>query len=121
MRYRKLDANGDYTLGTSSDFLIDSPEAVAQAIKTRLSLWTGEWFVDTSDGTPWNERVLGKRQRGKSYDAAIKQRILATTGVKELTSYSSAFDGNARSLSVTAVVTTIYGTTTVISTMGSVL
>ena len=119
MRYRKLDSSGDYSLGTGADFLVDSPDTVAQAIRTRLALWTGEWFLDTSDGMPWSEQVLGKRQRGKNYDAAIRQRIMETDGVTEITEYSSAFDGNSRALTVTATVSTIYGTTTISATLGN--
>lgn len=119
MRYRKLDGDGDYTLGTGADFHVDTPEAVAQAVKTRLGLWYGEWFLDTSDGTPWNEQILGKRTRGRNYDAAIRQRILGTQGVSEISEYSSSFDGNTRALSVQATITTIYGTTQISTTMGA--
>src|SRR5260363_151880 len=53
MRYRRLDAAGDYAFGRGlSDFEQDTPEAVAQAVKTRLALRFGEWFLDTSDGRP---------------------------------------------------------------------
>lgn len=109
MRYRKLDANGDYTIGTPKDFLINTPEAVAQAVTTRLKLWRGEWFVDLQDGTPWMQEILGKRQRGKSPDGAIKKRILGTQGVTELTAYSSSFDGNTRQLVISATINTLYG------------
>lgn len=118
MRYRKLDNDGDYTLGSGGDFHVDNTEAVAQAVKTRLGLWAGEWFLDSTDGTPWNEQVLGKRTRGKNYDAAIRQRILGTQGVSEITEYSSTFDVNTRALSVSATITTIYGTTQVSLTIG---
>jgi hypothetical protein len=117
MRYRKLDASGDYTVGGSAVFLVNSPDAVAQAIKTRLGLWQGEWFVDTTDGTPWLPDVLGKRHQGKNPDAVIKQRILGTQGVTEITDYTSTFDGETRKLSVTAVVNTIYGTVTITETL----
>jgi hypothetical protein len=113
MRYRKLDANGDYVIGSGSDFLVNSPEAVAQAILTRLKLWRGEWYVDLKDGTPWMQEILGKRQRGKSPDGAIKRRILGTEGVKEITKYSSDFDGNTRQLKIDATVNTIYGVATI--------
>ena len=115
MRYRKLDANGDYALGPNV-FLTNSPEAVAQAVKTRLALWLGEWFIDTTDGMPWNEQVLGKRLPGKNPDAAIRQRILETQGVTEITSYSSSFEGTTRRLSVAATVTTAYGEATIQTT-----
>ena len=112
MRYRKLDANGDYVLGSNA-FLVNSPETVAQAVRTRLDLWLSEWFVDTKDGTPWNERVLGKRLPGKNPDTAIKQRILGTPGVKQITGYSSSFDGDTRKFSVAATLDTIYGAATI--------
>jgi len=112
MRYRKLSASGDYTLGSNA-FLVDSPDAVGQAVETRLALWLGEWFVDITDGTPWNEQVLGKRLPGRNPDAAIKERILGTQGVSEIVSYSSSFDGNSRKLSVAATINTVYGTTTI--------
>jgi hypothetical protein len=50
MRYRREDDDGDYTFGQGDDtWLINSPEAVAQAIKTRFELWYGQWFLDTTD------------------------------------------------------------------------
>lgn len=113
MLYRKLDADGDYTLGSGGDFLKNTPEAVGQAIGTRLKLWRGEWFVDITDGTPWNEQVLGKlgARSGRHPDAAIKQRILGTFGVTEITAYNSTFNGETRQLTVAATVNTIYGQT----------
>lgn len=116
MRYRKLDASGDYTLGTGADFLQDTPEAVAQAVHTRLALWAGEWFSDVSDGTPWDTEVLGKFT-ASTRDAVIKDRILGTAGVVSIDAYQSTFDGSTRRLSVTATITTAYGTTTVDTTL----
>ncbi|EKH5089394.1 hypothetical protein O5Q68_004428, partial [Salmonella enterica] len=53
MRYRREDAEGDYTFGCGDDtWLINSPEAVAQAVKTRFALWYGQWFLDKTEGTP---------------------------------------------------------------------
>ena len=92
MRYRKLDANGDYTFGRSqANFLVNSPEAVAQAIQTRLALWEGEYFLDTSKGTPYWTQILGTGTWAL-YDQAIKDRILGTTGVLQIASYQSDYD-----------------------------
>lgn len=110
MRYRPLSATGDYTIGIP--FLVNSPQAVAQAVLTRLKLWLGEWFLDTSDGTPYMTDVLGERA-GKTPDAAIKRRILGTEGVTQIISYLSAYDGNTRTLTVTTTVQTLYSTTPV--------
>lgn len=111
MRYRKLDENGDYTFGTGFDFYRDKPEAVAQAVRTRLDLWKGEWFLDTSDGTPWLTEVLGKYTL-RTYDAMIRARILGTDGVTQLLAYSSNYDGSARKVQITATIETKYGTIT---------
>jgi hypothetical protein len=106
MIYRTLDANGDYVIGRT---LVDSPEAVAQAVKTRLLLWQGEWFLDITDGTPYMQGILG---HNRNYDFAIKARILNTPGVTEITSYSSGISPN-RALSVTCTINTAYGPATV--------
>lgn len=110
MRYRTLDPDGDYTFGRGpTQILANTPETVAQAILTRLALWSGEWFLDTDEGTPYLARVLGAGT-ANTYDAAIQERILDTPGVVELTAYASVVDG--RALSIQATVATIYGETT---------
>ncbi len=62
--------------------LVNSPEAVAQAIKTRFLLWYGQWFLDTTEGTPWIQSVLGK-QKPDTYNLAIRKRILETQGLAQ--------------------------------------
>lgn len=109
MRYRKLDSQGDYVFGQGpQEFLTDSPEAVAQAIATRLRLETGEWFLDSQEGTPYQEQILGTNKQ-TTYDFAIKERILGTQGVIAITSYSSYVNPNTRAISAEAVVQTRYG------------
>lgn len=116
MRYRKLDANGDYVIGTGADFYQDQPEAVAQAVQTRLGLFAGEWFLDTTDGTPWRTEVLGKYTQD-TYDTVVRQRILGTPGVRSITAYASTFDRAARKLTITATLDTIYGLTALQGTL----
>jgi hypothetical protein len=112
MRYRREDDNGDYTFGQGdSTFLINSPEAVAQAVKTRFKLWRGQWFLDKTSGTPWVQSVLGK-QPPDVYNLAIRQRILQTQGVSSIISFDTVVDGKTRRVSFTATIDTIYGATT---------
>lgn len=112
-RYRKLDANGDYTFGGDQvAFLIDSPEAVGQAIGTRLRLNQGEWFLDNTDGTDWKTGVLGKYTRA-TRDVILRSRILGTPFVTQLVNYSSSFDGNTRQFLVNATVETQFGQVTI--------
>jgi hypothetical protein len=124
MRYRKLTASGDMQFGHSlADFWYNQIEGVAQAIRTRLLLYAGEWFLDTSEGTPWggfplNDLVVSQGQilganTAATRDLALRQRILGTEGVRSLLEYSSSFDPDSRMFSVNAVVDTIYGAVSV--------
>jgi hypothetical protein len=107
IRYRTLSPEGDYTFGQgASEFLIDTPEAVIQAVKTRLALWAGEWFLDLTEGTPYLTDILGVGTQA-TYDTAIQERILGTPGVAAISDYSSSLVG--RRLSVSAKVKTIFG------------
>ena len=113
MRYRKLDDNGDFSAGHgSADFFVDSPEAVGQSVLTRLRLWTGEWFLDTDEGTPYREQVLGVRKR-QTAGPALKLRIASTEGVTSVDAFNADYDGDSRHIAVAAAVDTVYGETQV--------
>ena len=116
MRVRALDANGDMSFGHGqADFLINSPEAVAQVVRTRLLLLQGEWFLDVTDGLAFSTAIAGYNTR-PTYDLAIRERILETQGVLAIESYSSARDPQRR-LTVSATISTIYGQTTIQETL----
>ena len=109
MRYRKLSSDGDYVFGSGkNDFLVNSPEAVAQAILSRLKLWLGEWFADISDGTGWNQSIVGKQSKNL-YELTLHQRVLETPGVKSIVDFQSALDPDTRRLTVSMTVNTIFG------------
>jgi hypothetical protein len=109
MRYRKLDANGDMQFGQQqADFWINQPEAVAQAVKTRLQLNLGAWFLDTSDGMDWMASVLGNRT-SPIRDATIRARVLTTIGVNSMDRYASGFNPNNRAFAAQFSLDTIYG------------
>lgn len=113
MRYRTLDANGDYTFGVGgSNFLVDSPDAVAQAIQTRLKLITGEWFLDQTAGTPYYTDILGAGTES-TRDIAVQTVILETQGVTGIVDYASYLDPSTRQFTVAATVSTQYGQTTI--------
>jgi hypothetical protein len=106
MRYRKLTPEGDYAFGGTTHFMSNTPETVAQAIKTRLHLFAGEWFLDAREGLALDS-IVGRNTQG-TRDDEIKQRILNTKGVKSLDSYYSTVDAS-RGFTVTATVETDYG------------
>lgn len=110
MKYRKLTADGDYVFGARDHFHQDTADGVAQAIRTRLLLWTGEWFLDITEGTAYADQVLGFVAQQRR-DVTVQSRIQDTLGVTELTSYSALVDADRR-YTVTATVVTAYGQTT---------
>lgn len=114
MKYRAMDADGDYRFGRQGSFLTDSPEAVAQAVQTRLQLWTGEWFLDDREGTPYNESIFGFASQG-ARDQVIKERVARTPGVRSIVNYSSSINAE-RKMMVTLTIDTIYGQTTFTAT-----
>lgn len=113
MRYRKLDANNDYSFGNGpDDFYYNVPNAVGQAVETGLLLWLGEWYLDNTQGMPWIQGVLGKQTQAVA-DATIQNQVVNTQGVTDISSYASQFDSEKRTMSVQLSVDTIYGPTSV--------
>lgn len=115
MRYRAWDANGDYTFGRGGDnFLVNSPQCVAQAIESRYRLQLGEWFVDTSDGTPWMTQVLGAGTAG-TRDLVLQSRALGTMNVTSITNYQSSFVHGTRVFTASLIAQTAFGATPVVT------
>lgn len=113
MRYRKLDANGDYSFGSGlNDFYIDVPEAVGQAVKTTILLWRGEFFLNVDAGIPEMQAILGKHPQEMA-DAVLKDAVLAIQGVTGIPDYQSVLNPDSRVSSVNFTVNTIYGPTNV--------
>lgn len=113
MRYRMLSPTNDYTFGNGAlDFYYNVPAAVGQAVQTGLMLWLGEWYQDTSQGTPYIEGVLGKNTQAEG-DATIQNQVVNTQGVVDIASYQSIINDDQRTLNVVMTIDTIYGETTV--------
>lgn len=113
MRFRKLSTDKDYTFGSGQlDFYRDVPEAVAQAAECRLLLWTGEWFLDTAEGTPYMVGVLGKHSQA-SADVTIQDRVAGTQGLTNIQSYESEVNTTTRAITAEMTINTIYGPTEV--------
>ncbi|EKT4495448.1 hypothetical protein [Pseudomonas plecoglossicida] len=107
MTVRALDENGDIV--TRGQQFITGREEIAQTVLTRLRLYLGEYFRDTTDGTPWYEQILGKFQNLSTAEAALRARIANTPGVIRLTRFSADFDISNRTYTVTAGILTEFG------------
>ena len=108
-RVRALGPTGDYTFGRSNlNFLVDSPAAVAQCVGTRLKLWEGEWFLNLTEGTPWLQGILGKKNLGLA-SALIRERVMGTPFVTGVTDFSFFFNSTTIAWIVTGKVSTFFG------------
>lgn len=91
-----------------ADFLRNTPETVAQAVVTRLNLWLDEWFLDTTDGTPYVQAALGKYTT-QTIEPAIRSRILETENVTAIIAFDLQFDPDERKVTIQATIDTAFG------------
>jgi len=92
----------------AADYWINDARGVGQLVETRLLLWTGQWYLNVDDGTPWLTRVLGK-YTADFRDVTIQQRILATPNVTGIQGYNSQTDRQTRAWTVEATIETSFG------------
>jgi hypothetical protein len=99
-RYLALDGNYD-TIWDGSQSL-SGAEAVAQAVKTRLNLFMGQWWEDYTIGLPVTQSILGQlaSQSGiKNIENIIGAYILNTPYVTALNNISVSFSNGQLSYS----------------------
>jgi hypothetical protein len=65
---------------------------VAQRLTIRLRTFLSEWFLDTSYGVPYWERILGKKTTKTVVDRILQTEILKVQGVLEITEFNSTLN-----------------------------
>lgn len=112
---RELDAEnpviGDMRISSGSFArLQDRPSSIAQACTVELRWFFGEWFADTSRGTPWFRDLLGKVGVTEALvRAVIGRQLRKVAGVRRMASASVIVDGTTGHCTVTDVVVEIEG------------
>lgn len=71
-------------------------EKILQAVGIRLRTWLGDWFLDTTHGVPYLERILGKAPRKEMVEAVLRGQILSVAGVKSIVSFSLEINNSTR-------------------------
>jgi len=114
MKNRPLDSTGDYKLGISlNNFLLDAT-ALAQAIKTKLLLFQGEWWEDLIEGLPMFQSILGASGSSKAnVDLLFQSRILSFSNIKKIEFFNSSLEN--RIYSFYCVVNTDFGLLNIVS------
>jgi len=102
----KLNDDNDLDITNNEMSLVDETEEIAQMLRTRLKLYRGEWFLNTGEGVPWLQEILGKTNTKNGIESIIKDQILQTPGVKSLEEFSSEINTATRQLNVSFQVKT---------------
>ena len=99
----RLDTDGDIDV---TDFTSprlfsasESLQAIAQHVLIRLRTFQGEWFLDTLEGVPYFQQILGVKGGEAVALGLIRDRILNTPGVTSVTAISVELD-SARTMHV---------------------
>lgn len=103
-------ATNDLYLAPSGDLMVvRDARAVGEHVRQRLKAFQGEWFLDTTAGVAWLDRIFAKQYDPAMAEAVVKAEILNTDGVREITSFSVGFSADARRLDIGNIeVLTIY-------------
>lgn len=88
--------------------VIDNAERVAQMIIIQLRFWYGEWFLDTSDGVPYLERVLVKNPNLNHIRQIFREAIQKVPDVRKVNYVDLDFDEKERALTVSYQVETSF-------------
>lgn len=115
MRYRRMDENGDYVFGNGKNDFLEGTKAFAQAVSTKLNLFKSEWFEDITDGLPFYQEIAGTfiTDEPEIINLVTQKyfdRMGKVPGFVEVENYEESFDSSARKYSLSAKISSEYGT-----------
>ena len=99
----KLNTDHDIAIEEGDLVLVAGPDESAQSILIRLYAYFGEWFLDTSLGTPHYEKILGKPFRLDNQAAVYRRRVLQTEGVVSIGNVSFSRTNRVLSFNANAI------------------
>lgn len=87
MRFRNIDANGDWVFGKGRNSYLRGNDALMINIKTRLLSFLNDCFFDTEAGIDWWNLLGGKDE--KALLASIQRVVLRSSQVKRIVEMQS--------------------------------
>lgn len=97
---------GDILITNSRLSLIQDPiEVMRQKLKIRLQTFREEWFLNLGVGLPYFQEFFVKGTPKDLVDITLRDYILDTEGVVEITSFESTFNDATRKYSLSFGVT----------------
>lgn len=91
---------GDLVLENGTTKPIDGAEYARQRVEADLSLFLGEWFLDTREGVPYHRDVLIKKPNAVVIRSIFRAVILKVPGIVDVPRLDISIDTTARHLTV---------------------
>ena len=105
-----LDSGNDLLIRNGDFATVDEGAQVAQDVRSRLLFYRGEWFLDLNVGVPWFQEVFEKPFNAGLAETIIKNAIIETPGVQNLTRFSMTDpDAQLRRVTVSFSAVTDFG------------
>lgn len=119
----KMTTDGDLDMSAGPQ-IVGGVDAVVVGVNVRLRLFRGEWFLDRDAGRPWlandvvteAQALLGQTFSEPRWRREVLTAILATPGVKGVTTLTITFDRVTRVVSIAWRANTVFGDTGLIAT-----
>ena len=102
----------DIALQNNDFILIDNAERISQQIKISLQFWLGEWFLNSTLGVPYLERICVKAPNIQHIRQIFRNTIQNVNGVTSVNALDLTVDAAKRVLTVSYTATTTDGVIT---------
>ena len=102
----------DIALQNNDFILIDNAERISQQIKISLQFWLGEWFLNSTLGVPYLERICVKSPNIQHIRQIFRNTIQNVNGVTAVNALNLSVDASKRVLTVSYTATTTDGVIT---------
>lgn len=107
-----LDSNHDLHAGPRNRMAVATPaQQAVQGVLTRLRLFRGEAYLDTTAGFPWLEEVLVDNPDIKAIETELRETILGAPNVVDIISLDLSLDPESRRLTIEFNALTDFGET----------
>lgn len=106
MKFRGIDANGDWMFGQGIGSYAQANAAIALDIAARVRSRKGNCFFAPNDGVDYTN--LMEKGREKDFVNAISNCIMQTVGVVKINSVRPVLNRAGRSMGITYDIQTVY-------------
>lgn len=90
----------DLNIGDNGKFkIVSGSDEVRQRVKVALYHYQGEYFLNTPNGVPWHDGLLGLKGNKNTLSNTIRKKILEVPGVIRIIEFRLTYDSASRSYS----------------------